>query len=49
LATSKANTVVQAIGEAPWLKLTPMPWSQEAEENATLQPTPTPKELLAVI
>jgi len=47
LAASKADTVVQAIWEA-WLYVTPMPWSQEAEENAWLQPTPIPKELLAV-
>src|SRR6218665_3501596 len=47
LAASKADTVVQAIWEA-WLYVTPMPWSQEAEENACLQPTPIPRELLAV-
>jgi len=39
--------VVQAIGEA-WLQLTAGSWSQEAEENACLQPTPTLRELLAV-
>src|SRR6218665_58671 len=45
LATSKADTVVQAIGEA-WLQLTSL--SQEAEGNAWLQPKPIHKELLAV-
>jgi len=39
--------VVQAIGEA-WLQLTAGSWSQEAEENACLQPTPKLRELLAV-
>src|SRR6218665_370950 len=43
----KSMTVVQAIGEA-WLQLTARPWSQEAEENACLQPTPIPREPLAV-
>src|SRR6218665_2414595 len=46
LAASKADTVVQAIWEA-WLYVTPMPWSQEAEENAWLQPMPISKELLS--
>ena len=39
--------MVQAIGEA-WLQLTARPWSQEAEENVCLQPTPIPREFLAV-
>ena len=46
LAASNADTVVQAIGEA-WLQLTHLR-SQEAEENARLEPTPIPMELLAV-
>ena len=39
--------MVQAIGEA-WLQLTAGSWSQEAEENACLQPMPIPGDLLAV-
>jgi len=39
--------VVQAIRE-DWLQLTARLWFQEAEENACLQPTPIPRELLAI-
>jgi len=41
LAASKADTIVLAANNTH-------PWSQEAEENACLQPTPIPRELLAV-